>query len=483
MSDIAQRSAVAIGWSATTTIVSIGILFARSVLLARLLPVETFGIYAGAGAIISFSSLIADFGIGSAFVHRSKYTQDEEDAARIHFTLKTFLVLAWAIAAGIVSWWFAKGDTRIALLVLIATTAGSQLAQTPVLVLSRRVVHRRLSLMHIVTAASTTVAAVTFALLHANLWALLITDVVTTAILLLALYGRFPGWEPVWRPRFKWSWEASIYYLRFGGQVFVVSILEWLLQRADDLWLQAYSTPQALGYYARGYTFATYPRRIVAAPVTSVIGGTYAELKDNRLKLSKAFFRTNALLIRSGFLIAGIMALIAPEFIRIVLGSKWLPMLDVFRLMLIFTLLDPMQATISSLFVAMGSPNQLTWVRMVQLLFMLVLMAFLGTWYGIVGVAISVNIAVAVGVVLLLISAHQHVDFSPLRLFVMPVIGLVCGATLARAAITIPGVLGADWRTGVVKIAVFGLIYCAIVIGAEYKELPSIYRKIVRLWS
>ena len=142
------------------------------------------------------------------------------------------------------------------------------------------------------------------------------------------------------------------YYIAFGGRTVAASILEWLLGRADDLWLQLYSTPQALGYYARGYTFATYPRRIVAAPINSVIGGTYAELKEDRLRLSQAFFRTNALLVRSGFLVAGLLALTAPEFIRIVLGTKWMPMLDVFRLMLVFTLIDPIQAATSSLFVA-----------------------------------------------------------------------------------------------------------------------------------
>ena len=61
------------------------------------------------------------------------------------------------------------------------------------------------------------------------------------------------------------------------------------------------------------------------------------------------------------------MALVAPEFIRIALGEKWMPMLSTFRIMLIFTLLDPIRVSVSDLFLAVGVPSQLVWARMIQL--------------------------------------------------------------------------------------------------------------------
>ena len=45
-------------------------------------------------------------------------------------------------------------------------------------------------------------------------------------------------------------------------------------------------------------------------------------------------------LIQFAYLLGAVLlALVAPEFIRLALGAKWLPMLTAFRLMLVFTLL------------------------------------------------------------------------------------------------------------------------------------------------
>ena len=106
---------------------------------------------------------------------------------------------------------------------------------------------------------------------------------------------------------------------------------------------------------------------IVAAPITSVIIGTYAELKNDRKGLSHAFFQASAFLTRTGFFLAGWIAILAPFLIELILGQRWLPMLTAFRLMLLFTMLDPIKGTLSSMLVALGMPERISRVRLTQL--------------------------------------------------------------------------------------------------------------------
>ena len=155
----------------------------------------------------------------------------------------------------------------------------------------------------------------------------------------------------------------------------------------------------------RAYTFATYPRRLLAMPVNAVAGGAYAELKGDRPGLSRAFFSSNALLVRSGFLLGGLLVLVAPEFTRLALGERWLPMVPAFRLMAVFTLLDPIRVTVSSLFVAVGRPEQVVRVRLWQLAAMVVGLFALGSRWGITGVAVVVD-----GVLLLGPVSYTHLD-------------------------------------------------------------------------
>ena len=451
------------------------VLFARSIILARLLPVETFGVYAGASALVVLTSVFATFGMGGAFLHRAAETEDENRAASIHFTLKLMFTAAWAVVLIAFALLRTTGDQQTALIVITLATAGLEITQTPRLILVRRVVHRRLALLQFADALLSTALAVGLALMGVTLWALLATDL---SLMFVSIVGLFI-WRPVWRPWFSWNREVVRYYLSFGSRNFGAGALLLALDRVDDLWTLRYLGDTALGYYSRAYTFATYPRRILAGPVNQVAGGTYAELKGERKRLSQAFFRTNALLVRSGFFLAGLLALIAPELIAILLGDKWLPMLQSFLLMLVYTLLDPIKMTVADLFVAVGRPELVFRVRLLQLGVMVVGLFALGTRFNIAGVALAVDTMVVVGITVLLWQAREYVDFSARRLFAVPMLALVLGLAAGAgvvALLTTP----APWLSATLKTVLFVLAYGGVLALLERQTLTAMVLPAVR---
>lgn len=471
MSSLARRTVTSVSWSVVANASMVVILVVRSILLARLLPVEVFGLYTGAGSIVGLSSILAGFGFISAFVHRSPETEDEGKAAAVYFTLQLLFTSSWAILVATGAWWWAPPAFRWPILVLILTTGLTQLTDIPQAILMRRVVHRRLASLRIVMAVLTTAVAISLAWAGYGLAALLATDVVTALNIFIGLYI----WRPVWRPRLSWQPAIVRYFLRFGSRNLLAYILEVCLQRFDNLWVVTYQGATALGYYSRAYTFATYPRQILAAPVAIVTTGAYAEVTEDRRRLSQAFVQTNTLLARGGFLIGGLLFLVAPEFIRLVLGAKWLPMLMAFRLMLLFVLLDPIRDIVASLFIATGKLRTLTLIRFGQVLVQLTGFFTLGMLLGITGVAISMGLMALVGVVALLYTARRVVDFSLTELFLAPTVALVGGLALARLAILLPGVLGSDWRTGAVKSVVFVLIYGLTLLVLERRQIMALF--------
>jgi len=157
---LAQRSVVSTTWNVISNTIRVGVLFLRSVMLARILPVQVFGVYSLAGSIITLSSVATGFGMSGAFLHRAPETENEDQAAAVHLTLKLIFTLVWAILLVAGSFIFSNGETRLALLFLTGTTAGIELAQTPRIILTRRVVHRRLALLQLLNAVSTTLMRV-----------------------------------------------------------------------------------------------------------------------------------------------------------------------------------------------------------------------------------------------------------------------------------------------------------------------------------
>ena len=466
---LAERSIFSVAWNVGANVAKIAVLLARSILLARLLPVETFGVYALATSIVSFSGILPMFGMGSAFLHRAPETDDEEQAASIHFTLRLLLTALWAAALLAGSFMFTVGPLRLALVVLTLSFAGLYLTDTPKIILARRVQHRRLAMLDLLTAVFSSLIAVVLARLGFGLTALLATDVMTLTLAILVLYA----WQPVWRPRLSWARETVRYYLRFGSRTMAGGVLSEAIDNVDDIWVGAALGSQALGLYSRAYTFATYPRRILAFPVNMVAGGTYAELKTDRRKLSQAFFRTNALLIRSGFLMGGLLIIVAPEFVRLALGEKWLPMVPAFRLMAVFTLLDPIRVTVSQVFVAVGQPERIIRVRLVQLAALLAGIFAFGQAYGIAGVAMVVNVVLLIGLIPLLHAAREHVDYSARRLFFAPTLAVVSGVTLAIGATeTLCRMIHCgDWMTGMIKGSTFTLTFAGILLLLERQQI------------
>ena len=464
---IAQRSIRSVSWLGLASISSIVVGVVRSILLARWLPVHIFGTYALATAVVSLTVVIPNFGLVGAFLHRSPETEDMNIAAAVHFTLELIFIIIWAVllSSGVLI--YGHGQTGVAILLLTFTTAGIQLTQTPRAILIRRVVQRRLALIQIINAILTTIAALYLASIGITLWALLATDIISLFVLISGLYV----WRPVWRPRFLWVPHVVRYFLRFGSRNFASIFLLQILNQIDKLWIGIYLGETPLGLYSKATRFAIYPNIVLSSSITSVVAGTYAELKEKQKELSQAFFRTNALLVRSGLFLSGIFILIAPEFIHLALGEKWMPMLNAFRLMLIFALLDPIKLTVANLFVAVGKPEHTLWARFIQLIVMLLGISLLGPGLGITGVALSMNIMLAVGIFILLWQARTYVSFSAIRLFASPGIAFLMGILLANAANHLPGIIGSYWLICFAKSIIFISVYGTILFISERRQI------------
>jgi O-antigen/teichoic acid export membrane protein len=435
-----------------------------------MLPVEAFGTYSFAGAIVGISVVLVSFGIDWAFVHRAPETEDEGLAAASHFTLILILMLIWALFHIVGAFVFASGQRRVALLVVTFGAAGAQLTKTPQMILIRRVVHRRLALLRLVNTILPSVVAVGLAWQGVSLWALLSTDLMALVSNVIVLYL----WRPVWKPRLLWSTVQIKYFLRFGARNTLTALLLKAVNEVDDLWIGFALGERALGFYARAYSFALYPSQILATPVNAVATGSYAELKGDRERLSKAFYRINALLVRSGFLLSGMLLLVAPEYIRLILDPKWLPMLNTFRLMLVFTLLDPIKATVGNLFIAVGQPEALVRARLVQLAVLLFGLIVLGKRWGLAGCALAVDIMALVAMAILFAQARRHVDFSLWRLFGVPCLALAAGTAVALGAGTWFGSSAHDWQTASLKACTLCVVYGGILLVLERDQVSEL---------
>lgn len=469
---LTRRGLGSLRWTTFASLATLPVSFLQTVALARLLPVTDFGLFGGVSALVNVSYPLFEFGLSAAFLHRAPETEDEEHATAVFFTLRLILTSIWAAFLLLFAAAALSGTRQQVLAAVTLSSWALRLAHTGQVVLIRRVLHRRLAVMDMVQTGLVFLLSVGAAAVFHSVWALALAAAVQAVVYWIALAVI----RPVWRPRLAWDREARRYFFRFGSRTVAGLSLAVALEYLDDLWTNLRLGDAALGYYSRAFRFATYPRIILADPIAVVTTGVYAELKGDRLRLSQAFFRVNALLARSGFFLAGWLALTAPQLILVVLGEKWLPMLPAFRLMLIYTLGDPVKLTVASVLVASGTPEQTAWARSAQMLTLIAGLLLLGPRYGIVGVALAVDAMLVVGLTMLLTFARRHVDFSALRLFGAPAVALLVGLTFGIAAGSFSRFAIYNLALVVLQTAVYVLGYAITLLVLERRELFEVIR-------
>jgi hypothetical protein len=105
---------------------------------------------------------------------------------------------------------------------------------------------------------------------------------------------------------------------------------------------------------------------------------------------------------------------------------------------------------------------------------MIICLFALGFPFGIIGVAIAVNIMVIVGIVQQLWLVRKFVDYSLVNLFFTPLVSLAGGMGLyylSRSWITVEGSIS----TGLLKLGAFTIGYGILFLIFEYKTIRDDY--------
>ena len=472
--NLEKRSVTSVKWNSISNVFHIILAFVKSIILARLLPIETFGIYSGAYSIIVITGSFLSFGMNAAFTYRCEETEDLERTSRIHFTIQLILNFVWTglmLLGGFVFGRNAEPGFLSAFIVLTLANTVATFANTPRYILSRLVRYKRIALMNLVDFSLTFIIGVGLAFWGKPLAALLAANVVTAFVNIFFMYI----WRPVWKPKFMWDTDTVKYFIQFGSKQMVSRWLMDALDRVDELWTKAYLGTTALGFYSKAYNFAQYPSQVLANPVSTVAVSTYAEISNDRKRLSNAFYITNSFLILTGFFFVGVLTLVAPEFIRILLGERWMPMLMSFRLMLPFTLFDPMKKTMSNLFIAVGKPGVMIKIRAIQLAIMVAGLFVLGNRFDIEGVALAVDVMMLVGVVLILREAKKYVDLSIRSLFGIPTLALAAGLIFGYAVDLLYTGTISDFLSGSIKFLGFSIIYFGLIFLFKKESLLFVW--------
>lgn len=470
-----RGSAYSIGASIITLILG----FVRSVVLAWFLLPEHFGVVTMALFYANLVNIFLSLGLSRAIVH---HKAPDQTVLRTYFSLTLLSIVTEVVVvlglAPILGRFHPDMPALVpVLLVLAGVHVVKGLNTYQEALLSKALSFRLLAITDVLSSLSMTVTASLAAWQGFGLWSLVIEQFAGHVARGFVLWTS----RDAVRPRLGWSGDVAHWFWDFGLKVWWGTKLAFVLDRFDDFWAGTSLGKTPLGFYSRAYEFAHYPRRAVANPLLAVFFPTFATLQDDRLNLSRAFFRVTSLMVRIGFWFSLGFILAAPEFVRVILGERWLPMVTPFQLMIVYTLADPLVVVTSNLLMATGHPEIINRTRAIQIVVFVPAVIVLASVAGIVGVAIAADLMILVGVILLFVQTRRFVDYSISALWLYPVVAL---------AVTVAVILGLNplwrslspWASLVGKGGLITIVYGLPLWFAEREQWRAGKRIIQQVW-
>jgi O-antigen/teichoic acid export membrane protein len=378
-------------WYGATRIWGQAISWAVTILLARVLTPQDYGLFAIALSVLTLLELLQEFGLGTAIVQHQDITPQQVNAVFwIVTTTSLALTAVTFVAAGSISALYAEPRLAWTLRVLCLTFLLNSLGMVPYNLLTKDLNLRYRSLAEACGSATSAVVALLFAYHGYGVWALVLGHLARAIILnsALAILAR-------WTPSLDVTFDGMRRVITFGLQVVGTHIVGSFNLALQTMILARLLGGRAVGLYSMGQSLAEGPHRIstaiinqVSLPVFSKLQRDDALLRIYYLKISK-YLAAVSLPLQAGLL------LVAADLIPLLLSDKWEGIVTPFQLFCMESAIVVMTLTSSPLLTARGRPDLLFRLSTLSV-FLQATAILVGARFGLTGVVAARLIAIAI---------------------------------------------------------------------------------------
>ena len=388
---LASQTAKAGFWSFALTVTERFIRILRTVVLARFLAPNDFGLMGVALLTLGVLETFTITGFDQALVQRKGDIRDHLDTAWTVSVLRGFVLAAlMLIAAPLVGRFFDTPSATVLIRALALVMVLSGLKNVGVVYLDKELQFRqRFVYLSLPTLVDFVVSLVAVVILR-SVWALVLGRVARELALMIGSYAAHP-----YRPRLRLDSHRAKELFRFGAWIFWSSILVYLMFNLDDIVVGRVLSATDLGLYQMAFTISALITTQVTTVVSDVAFPVFSKLQADKERLPGAFSKALQLTSIVAFPFAAGLWFVGPTAIEMFLGPSWLPLLAAFNGLMIWGLVRSVAGITDPLFNSMGKPYINTFIWLVTVGMVAALIYPMTVTWGIGGAAWATVIASA----------------------------------------------------------------------------------------
>ncbi len=312
-------------WIGATRLAVNAIGLVSTIVLARLLVPEDFGLVAIASACALVISTISEMSLTNALVqHEDPQPAHYDTAFTLNLLRGALLALAIALAGWPLSVMF--GDVRLFYL-MTGFAAGNMIsciANPRLAILERALEFRQWIILSGGEKLAGFLVAALVAYVFRSYWALAAGAITSQMMRTAASYAVIR-----YRPRLSLRHYREL--LSFSVWLMFAQLVQAVSYRADPVVFGAFLPTQEVGHFSLGSRVSSLVVNEVLQPISYVLFPAFSRMRKEPGRLRAAYLRAQGLLCLVAMPVGWGLAATAEPLVRIVLGNGWLPAVPVIQ--------------------------------------------------------------------------------------------------------------------------------------------------------
>lgn len=337
-SRLIDQVATGVAWSTAEKVCSMLLQMVVSIVVARLLVPEDFGVMAILTFFTAISLVVVDSGFSQTLLRKESPTNDDYKSVFL-FNLAVSLllyILLVAVSPFLASYYNLAIIAKVApvLFLLLPINALGIIQNTK---LSRDFRFGELSRINFTASLVAGLTAVGVALCGGGVWALVAQRLLTMATKSVLLW-----WRGDWRGEGRFSRSAWLTMAPFSFRLMSTDIVAALYNNVAQLFIGKIYSADTLGYFNQAQKIKDLPVQSAVLSVQTVTYPALAKIKNDAAKFAESYRKV---LLINVFVMAPVavgMSAVAEPLFRVLLGERWLPTVPYFEVIALAGLFYPL---------------------------------------------------------------------------------------------------------------------------------------------
>lgn len=329
MSTVGRKMAKGAAWSVLSRFIVRVLGIVSTLILARILIPEDFGLVVLATVCIGVLEVMGEFGLDTVLISSQDSNRSLYDTAWTFQVIKgVFLAVVIFFSADYIA--IFMGDLRLSEILKWLALGALIQGFTNIGIVDFRKdlnLHKELQFQVIKKLASFVVTLILAYILN-NYWAL-VAGIITGYIAGFILSYIMVKYKPV----FCLSEWSAIFH--FSKWLVYINILNYASSRADTLIIGSNTSTESVGYYGLASEISSLPTSELVFPIQRAIFPGFSKLNSDKEALKNSYMNVYALIVMLAAPLGVGISLVAEPLVSVLLGDKWLltiPLIEILAL-------------------------------------------------------------------------------------------------------------------------------------------------------